>query len=147
MAEFNPVVHFEMGYHDRERMKQFYTDVFGWQTTQLGPEMGEYVVAHTAETDANGMVQTPGTINGGFYRKTEDPLSQAPSVVIAVQDIQATMKAVVAAGGQVLGAMGQDGQRSNEPQMIPGIGLWVSIMDTEGNRVSLLQPNPRGEAK
>ena len=26
-----------------------------------------------------------------------------------------------------------------EPQMIPGVGLWISAMDTEGNRFSILQ--------
>jgi hypothetical protein len=26
---------------------------------------------------------------------------------------------------------------------IPGIGQYVSFMDTEGNRVSILQPSPR----
>jgi predicted enzyme related to lactoylglutathione lyase len=27
--------------------------------------------------------------------------------------------------------------------MIPGVGQYVSFMDTEGNRVSMLQPLPR----
>lgn len=136
----SPVVHFEMGYLDRERMKEFYSKVFGWGMQQMGPEMGSYVVAQTAETDEQGMVKTPGTINGGFYGKTDDPLSQAPSVVIAVEDIMAAVKEVEAAGGKILGAMGEGGKRSMEPQMIPGVGLWVSIQDTEGNRVSMLQP-------
>ena len=90
----NPVVHFEMGYEDRERLKRFYADAFGWQMRQLGEEMGGYVVAQTAETDENGMVKTPGTINGGFYKKSEDPLSHAPSVVIAVEDIAAAVEKV-----------------------------------------------------
>ena len=136
----NPVVHFEMGYFDRERMKQFYTSAFGWNLQQMGPEMGNYVLAHTTETDEQGMVKTPGTINGGFYQKTDNPLSHAPSVVIAVQDIHASMQAVTAGGGTILGAMDESGSQSMEPQMIPGVGLWISIQDTEGNRVSILQP-------
>jgi predicted enzyme related to lactoylglutathione lyase len=141
----NPVVHFEMGYNDRERMKQFYEKAFGWKLQQLGPDMGNYVVAHTAETDEQGMVKTPGTINGGFYQKNDNPSSQAPSVVIAVQDINAAIEMVKANGGTILGGMGAAGH-SMEPQMIPGIGLWISIQDTEGNRVSILQPNPRATA-
>lgn len=137
----NPVVHFEMGYEDRERMKKFYAETFGWTMRQLGEEMGGYVVAQTAETDEQGMVKTPGTINGGFYRKTDDPLSHAPSVVIAVEDMKAAVEKVKAAGGEILGAMGPNGERNMEPQMIPGVGLWISIRDTEGNRVSMLQPN------
>ena len=136
----NPVVHFEMGYFDQERMKQFYGAAFGWKLQQLGAEMGNYVLAGTAETDEKGMVKTPGTINGGFYQKTGNPLSHAPSVVIAVQDIQQAIKAVQAGGGKILGAMDESGGQSMEPMMIPGVGLWISFQDTEDNRVSLLQP-------
>lgn len=136
----NPVVHFEMGYFDRERMKKFYESAFGWKLKETGPEMGNYIVAQTAETDDKGMVKTPGTINGGFYQKIEDPLSHAPSVVISVADIKSAMQAVVANGGKILGSMDASGGTSMEPQMIPGVGLWISIQDPEQNRVSMLQP-------
>ncbi len=142
MSKPNPVVHFEMGYEDRERMKKFYADTFGWGMEQTGPEMGNYVVVHTTETE-NGMVKRPGNINGGFYAKTASPDSKAPSVVIAVDDIQQAMKDIVAGGGKIKGGMGKDGKPTMEPTEIPGIGLWISIEDTEGNRVSILQPNPR----
>jgi predicted enzyme related to lactoylglutathione lyase len=137
----NPVVHFEMGYFDNERMKKFYETAFGWKMQQGGPEMGNYVVAHTADTDEKGMIKMPGAINGGFYQKTDDPLSHAPSVVIAVPDIDAAMKAVEAGGGKILGAMDETGGISMKPMMIPGVGLWISFEDTEKNRVSMLQPN------
>lgn len=135
----SPVVHFEMGYNDKERMVGFYEKVFGWAPQRLGPEMGGYVVVETTETK-DGRPTTPGAINGGFYKKVANPLSHAPSVVIAVEDIHTAVKEVEAAGGKILGAMNQDGSQSMEPQMIPGVGLWISIMDTEGNRVSMLQP-------
>ena len=136
----NPVVHFEMGYKDQARMVKFYQTVFGWKTNVMGPDMGNYVVAQTAETDENGMVQTKGAINGGFYQKTDSPLSQAPSVVVSVDDINAAIEAVKAAGGKILGGMNQKGEHTMEPQMIPGVGLWISAMDTEENRFSILQP-------
>jgi predicted enzyme related to lactoylglutathione lyase len=128
----NPVVHFEMPYDNRQRMAAFYQAAFGWQTQMLGEEMGHYVVAHTTET-VDGMVSTPGTINGGFYERKPEWPAQHPSVVIAVDDIGAAMQQVAAAGGEVLG----------EPMEIPGIGQYVSFMDTEGNRVSMLQPLTR----
>lgn len=139
MADINPVVHFEMGYNDKDRMVKFYESVFGWKTQTFGPEMGNYVVAHTAETDEDGMVQTKGAINGGFYQKTDNPLSHAPSVVVSVPDIKAAMKAVEAAGGKILGGMNEKGEHTMEPQMIPGVGLWISAQDTEDNRFSILQ--------
>jgi predicted enzyme related to lactoylglutathione lyase len=141
MAKKNPVVHFEMGYFDRERAKKFYGSVFNWDLQQMGPEMGNYVLAHTTETDKDGMVKTPGNINGGFYEKTDNPGSHPPSVVIAVPDIKKAMKAVVDGGGKILGGMNPDGSHTMEPTMIPGVGLWISIEDTEKNRLSMLQPN------
>ncbi len=124
----NPVVHFEMPAEDRKRMADFYTNVFGWQTQMLGEEMGSYVVVSTTETGADGRPKMPGAINGGFFVKSAD--NAAPSVVVAVEDIKAHAARVSAAGGKVLG----------EPVEIPGIGWYLSFIDTEGNRVSMLQP-------
>jgi predicted enzyme related to lactoylglutathione lyase len=131
MAVMNPVVHFEMPAEDRSRMRRFYERTFGWKTEQLGPEMGDYVLVTTTETDTNRRPKTPGMINGGFYPKKADRPAQYPSVVIAVDDIEASSKKVADAGGKVLG----------EPVEIPGYGLYVSFFDTEGNRVSMMQPD------
>jgi uncharacterized protein len=140
MAKMSPVVHFEMGYFDRDRMKKFYSSAFGWQMQQMGDDMGNYVVAQTTDTDEQGMVKTPGNINGGFYAKTDSPGSHPPSVVISVDDIKAAVEEVKKAGGKILGGMTPDGEKTMEPTMIPGVGLWISFEDTEKNRVSLLQP-------
>jgi predicted enzyme related to lactoylglutathione lyase len=125
----NPVVHFEMPAEDRKRMADFYTKVFGWKTEQLGEEMGNYVLATTTESDEKGP-KKPGAINGGFFQKTDDKPAQYPSVVIAVENIKEHIKNVERAGGKVLG----------EPWDIPGVGLYVSFFDTEGNRVGMIQP-------
>lgn len=97
----NPVVHFEMPAEDRSRMREFYESTFGWKTEQLGPDMGDYVLVTTSETDK----------------------SRRPKM--------ASMKKVADAGGKVLG----------EPMEIPGYGLYVSFFDSEGNRVSMMQPD------
>lgn len=126
----NPVVHFEMPAEDRKRMAGFYSNVFGWQTQLLGEEMGNYVTVSTSETDEKGRPKMPGAINGGFYPKNNDMPAQYPSIVIAVDDIKESIKKVTQAKGKVLG----------EPMDIPGVGTYISFIDTEGNRVSLLQP-------
>lgn len=130
----NPVVHFEMPYADAARVANFYKTAFGWDMANLGEQMGEYITAGTAETDANRMVKTPGTINGGFYPLSSSPQSKEPSVVISIDNIEQAMEDVKKAGGELLG----------RPMEIPGIGLYVSFKDTEGNRVSLLQAKERG---
>jgi len=129
MKKMNPVVHFEMPAEDRKRMADFYTNVFGWKAQMLGPEMGNYVVVTTSDVDHNGRPKDAGMINGGFYQKNKDSAPN-PSVVIAVDDIKESMKEIVEAGGQLLG----------EPMEIPGIGVYISFIDTENNRVGLLQP-------
>ncbi len=126
----NPVVHFEMPAEDRKRMAEFYGKAFGWETHQLGEDMGNYVLVTTTEVDKEMMPKKPGAINGGFFQKTDDKMSQYPSVVINVDDIKAHVKRVEKAGGKILG----------KPMEIPGVGLYVSFSDTEGNRVGMLQP-------
>ena len=130
MKKMNPVVHFEMPAADRVRMADFYTKVFGWQAKMLGEEMGGYVTVETTEADDNGRPKMPGAINGGFFPVQPDDPAQYPSIVIAVDDIKESSAKVVKSGGKVLG----------EPMEIPGIGLYVSFIDTEGNRLSILQP-------
>lgn len=130
MNKKNPVVHFEMPYDNKDRLAKFYESAFNWQMNKFGEEMGHYVVAETTETDANRMVKTPGTINGGFFPRKPDWPAQYPSVVISVDNIKDAMQWVKDAGGEVLG----------EPIEIPGIGMYVSFNDTEGNRVGMLQP-------
>lgn len=131
MSKISPVVHFEMPAENRKRMADFYTKVFGWKTEQLGPEMGDYVVVRTSDTDEKGHPKTPGNIGGGFYQKTENPEQNHPSVVIAVDDLKDSIAKVKKSGGKILG----------DPADIPGIGKYVSFKDTEGNRVGMLQPS------
>ena len=130
----NPVVHFEMPFEDRARMVDFYSKTFGWKAQLFGPEMGDYAVVQTSETDDKGMLKENGRINGGLFKKS--PENPNPSIVIAVDDIKAAMEKVKAAGGTV------SFTENGEPMNIPGIGLYVGVTDTEGNRVSMLQPSP-----
>jgi hypothetical protein len=128
----NPVVHFEMPYDDSARIVRFYEQAFGWKLQALGAEMGHYVLATTAEADVKPDGKR-GAIDGGFFPRNPDMPGQHPSVVISVADIQAAMKVVKQAGGEVLGT----------PMAIPGVGQYVAFYDTERNRVSMLQPLPR----
>jgi predicted enzyme related to lactoylglutathione lyase len=118
----DPVIHFELPATDPLRAGRFYEEAFGWQTTPLGPEMGNFVLAFTVETDhETRLPQKVGAINGGFYERTEP--DQTPKLTILVDDIRAAMDRIVAAGGQVLG----------DPVEMPGVGLFVSFFDPDGN--------------
>jgi len=127
----DPVVHFEIPFVNRARMTRFYEAAFGWSIEALGEGADDYVLATTTEADQAGQ-KKPGSIDGGFYARKPDWPAQHPSLVIAVANITEAMQKVRAVGGQVLG----------EPMEIPGVGAYVSFIDTEGNRLSLLQPIP-----
>ena len=126
----NPVVHFELPYVDGNRIAYFYEAVFNWKTQQLGSQSNNYILATTAESDAKPGLPA-GAINGGFYPLNPDRPQPYPSIVVGVVNIEETMEKVNANGGEVLG----------EPINIPNFGRYVSFLDTEGNRNSIIQPN------
>ena len=100
------VMHFEMPYKDADRAARFYAAAFGWTHQNLGPEMGDYLLVTTALPGerANMPPQAaPGAINGGLFPFKADWPMQHPSVVIDVDDIEAAMARVIAAGGEMLG--------------------------------------------
>lgn len=126
----DPVVHFEMPAEDKTRAKKFYEDVFSWKMTQLGPEMGDYLLAATSPLDEKNMHIEKGAINGGFYQKGKEGMDT--HIVISVDNLKNSMESVEKSGGEVMG----------KPMNIPGIGDFVMFKDTEGNRVGMIQPAP-----
>ena len=86
-------------------------------------------MATTTESDAKPGFPA-GAINGGFFPIKPDWPLQYPSVVIAVGNIKKSINAIIKNGGKVLG----------EPMEIPNFGIYVSFLDTEGNRNSIIQP-------
>lgn len=125
----NPVVHFEIPYKDAERIARFYESVFGWKLTHLGQGTDHYILATTAENDAKPGFPA-GAINGGFYFARPEWPAHYPSIVIGVENIQESMAAIIANGGKLI----------FEPVDIPGFGTYISFIDTEGNRNSIIQP-------
>ena len=128
----DPVVHFEMPAKDKKRVAEFYSKVFGWKMQQLGEEMGSYILAQTAETDEKTMMmKRPGAINGGFFEYKDEELYRVPHLVIAVENLDESIKKVEEAGGKI----------DTKKMEIQGIGMYVSIKDSEGNIIGMLQPS------
>lgn len=135
----DPVVHFEMPAKDKKRASDFYSQSFGWNMTILGPDMSQYLMAGTVDTDENRMPTRVGAINGGFFDYQDKEGFNVPHLVISVNNIEDSIKKVEAAGGKILGGSKGPGTIDD----IPGIGRYVSFVDTEGNHVGMLQPLPR----
>lgn len=125
----NPVVHFEMPAKDKKRVKKFYEITFGWQMTQLGKDMGDYLLATTSPVDKNQMHKKKGAINGGFFQWGKE--GTMPHIVVSVGDLEKHMDIVKKAGGKIQG----------KPMDIQEVGKFVMFKDTEGNRVGMLQPS------
>ena len=126
--KMDPVIHFELPSTDSGRAAKFYAEAFGWKSAELGPEAGGFVLAFTTETDEKSRIpKVRGAINGGFYKR-EKP-ADAVRLTILVDDIRVAMKKVAEAGGKVLG----------EPFELPGVGLFVSFTDSEGNLATINQ--------
>jgi len=130
----SPVVHFEMAYEDPKRASDFYSKVFGWEMNLLGSEMSNYLLAGTVDVDEKTQIaKEPGAINGGFYEKSQmSPSGQRVHVVISVDNLDESLKNAESNGAKI----------ATKPMEIPGIGMYASIVDTEGNDVGVLQPAP-----
>ncbi len=76
------------------------------------------------------MHKKKGAINGGFFQSGS--YGTVPHLVIAVDNVKKHMDIVKKAGGKI----------SGKPMDIPGIGKFVMLKDTEGNRIGMLQPSP-----
>jgi predicted enzyme related to lactoylglutathione lyase len=124
----NRVVHFEIPAENLERAKKFYSENFGWKLSQLGPEMGNYVLVQTGPTDDKGMPQDKAFINGGLM--TRDPSAPSPVLVIAVDDADAAVEKVSETGGKLVG----------EILDIPQVGRYARVQDTEGNVIGVIKP-------
>ena len=116
------VVHFEIPYDDGDRARGFYEKAFGWQLMTM-PDMG-YTMAMSGPSGDQGPTE-PGFINGGMMQRQE-PFT-APNIVIDVENLEETLKAVNEAGGTTV----------SERQAVGDMGFTAYFKDTEGNLIGL----------
>lgn len=114
------VVHFEIPLDDAERGREFYRQALDWQLEQWGPVPYWTLVGRD---EAEG-------IGGGLTMRSDEV--PAPLFYVGVDDVDATLERVEAAGGACL--------MRRSP--IPGMGWMALFSDTEGNRLGLFQPDP-----
>lgn len=118
-------MHFEIPADDEDRARDFYSSAFGWEMNPL-PELN-YTLIMTTPVDDTGMPSTPGSINGGLYRR-EGTLT-APVVTVDVEDIDAALRKIESLGGSTV----------TPRQEVPGMGWTAYFRDSEGNIVGLWQ--------
>jgi uncharacterized protein len=122
------VVHFEIHADDPDRAERFYSEAFGWTVTRWKGS-----IDYRSVSSGEG---APG-IDGAIVERRLPIAGEGVAgfvCTIAVEDIGATERRILGAGGQ----------RVRDRQQIPGIGLHAYFKDTEGNIFGALQPvSPR----
>jgi uncharacterized protein len=118
------VVHFEIPFDEPQRVRAFYTQVFGWDLVPWDEDSG-YLMASTGPTPEQGPAEA-GFINGGLTPR-DGSVGRAPVVVIDVEDIDATLARIEGQGGRPL--------REKEP--VGDMGFAAYFEDSEGNVVGL----------
>jgi len=119
------IVHFEIPADDVEKLRKFYSDLFGWKIEKFPGPM-EYWTIETVPVDEKGMPLRPG-VNGGMMKK-EHP-EHKPVNYIAVESVDEYSKKIEELGGKILAPK----------QEVPGIGWWAFALDPEGNRFAIFQ--------
>ena len=109
------IAHFDVHADDVSRARKFYERVFEWRFSAWGPP-NFFLIATGDESD-------PG-IHGAVHDRPDDGhRSVGFECTISVDDVDATAKLIVEAGGQI-----------TVPKMvIPGVGELIQFKDTEGN--------------
>ena len=119
------VVHFEIPADDVEKLRKFYSELFGWKIEKM-PGPVEYWGIATVSVNEKGMPERLG-VNGGMMKR-QNP-EHKPVNYIAVESVDEYVKKIEALGGRVI-----------VPKMeVPGIGWWASALDPEGNQFAIMQ--------
>lgn len=111
------IIHVEIVAEDHNRAAEFYRKAFGWEVTPA-PVPDGYLLAETGVGEG-----IDGAIMSSRYQ------SQPTIAWIAVDDLETTLGAARAAGGDQVGDI----------QELPGIGRLCYVRDTEGVLVGLRQ--------
>jgi len=122
---YHTIVHFEIPADDVEKLRKFYTELFGWKIERV-PGPVEYWGIETVPVDEHGTPIRPG-VNGGMMKK-EHP-EQRPVNYIAVESVDEYSEKIKALGGKII-----------VPKMeVPEIGWWALALDPEGNQFAIFE--------
>jgi len=90
------VIHFEIPANDVEKLKKFYSKVFGWKIEKTPGPM-EYWLIETVPVDKNMMPLRPG-VNGGMFKKDNPELKFVN--YFSVESIDDYIQKIKALGGK-----------------------------------------------
>ena len=114
----NPVVHFEIGGRNSQKMREFYGELFDWQF-EVHEMMGGYTTVDVGE----------GGIGGGMMQSAPGMPDNYTVFYVGVDDVQASLDKAESLGGKATLA----------PLPIPGVGTVGMFEDPDGNPIGLFK--------
>jgi predicted enzyme related to lactoylglutathione lyase len=119
------IIHFEIPADDIEKLRKFYSGLFGWKIEKIPGSM-EYWGIETVPVDEKGMPLRHG-VNGGMIKRQN--LQHKPVNYIAVESVDEYTLKIEKLGGKII-----------VPKMeVPGIGWWAFAIDPEGNQFAIIE--------
>lgn len=111
-----PVTHFEVNAKDAARVREFFSNLFGWKI-DIDPSMNY------------GMIDTGVKmgINGGIGQSMGP--SSSVTFYVQVEDVQAHLDKAVSLGGKIVMPLTE----------VPGVVTMAQIADPEGNVVGIVK--------
>lgn len=119
------IVHFEIPADDVEKLKRFYSELFGWTIERL-PGPSEYWTVVTVPTNDKGEPIRQG-VNGGMMKK-QNP-AHKPTNYILVESVDEYSMKIEALGGKIIMPKSE----------VPGICWWALALDPEGNHFAIME--------
>lgn len=120
------VTWFELPADDIKRAGNFYNEVFGWQTPDMGMGDGS-LLAQTAQSSEDMQPLEKGSINGSIAPRSRG--FDKPHIVITVDDLDIKIEKIIHAGGQLV----------QPRQEVDGMMAFAIAPDTEGNNIGIIQ--------
>ena len=114
----NPVVHWEIGGANAEKMREFYGALFDWPM-QVHELMGGYTTVDVGE----------GGIGGGILQTGQGMPPNYTVFYVQVDDVQAALDKVEELGGAT----------TLSPMPIEGVGTVGMFTDLDGNSIGLFK--------
>jgi uncharacterized protein len=111
----------ELGTTDADAAQRFYEEVFGWTTTDMGPDYGGYRIFNRGETGIAGLM---------VVQDASIPPRWQPYV--AVDDPDATAAKADELGGTAI----------LEPMDVPKVGRLAVLQDAQGATFGIIRPEP-----
>jgi uncharacterized protein len=111
----------ELGTTDADGAQRFYETVFGWTTSDMGPDYGGYRIFNVGETGIAGLMTNP-----------DESIPAQWQPYVAVENPDATVAKAAELGGSTI----------MEPMDVPKVGRIAVLRDPQGASFGIIKPDP-----